>query len=286
MSIHRLPGLDPEHWYVIDTDYGQRTHRPPWQERKLSLHGPNCEASVSWSLFGKHGFGLGFMFGHNGDESDLGLDLYCGRLASVWLRLRAPWTRWAQSKAKRDKTYSDSGDKDWYKSRHYGLRVWPRRGVFIEADVRSFKGEWSSTEPWYRHMKLDARMLLGGTRTERIEMDSGTCRVPLPEGVYDGTYTTERMVWSHVRYPGKIRDWFGKRSHISTTIEVPGGIPVEGKGENSWDCGMDGIFSSSGPGRVEQAIGSLVASVQRCRNRYGGPHNLERPMTVQEAANR
>ena len=285
MTIRHLPRLDPEKWYVIDTNYGERDARPAWQERKVSLHGPNTEASVSWNLLGKHCFGVGFRFGHNGSESDLGLDLYAGRLASVWLRLRAPWTRWAQSKPRRDGTYSASGDKDWHKPRHYGVRIWPRRGCLIEVDIRSFAGEWSSSDPWYRRMSLHTRHIFGRKRTDVTELESGTCRVPLPEGVYDGTYRTERMVWSHVRYPGKVLDWFGKRSRVTTTVDVPGGIPVEGKGENSYDCGMDGIFGMSAPGGVEETVGKLAATVQQDRNRYGGPHNLPRPMTVQEAGN-
>jgi hypothetical protein len=65
-------------------------------------------------------------------------------------------------------------------------------------------------------------------------------------------------------------------------LDIPGGIPHEGKGENSWDCGMDGLFGCSGA-TVAEAIANAVRHTQRDRERYGGPHNLTRPMTVAEA---
>jgi hypothetical protein len=126
--IRHLPRLDPERWYVWATEQG----RPAWQERKLSLHGPNSEASVSWNLLGRHGFGLGFQAGHNGGESDLGLNVYVGRLASIWLRIRAPWTRWARVSKERDPEH-------WYYARHYGVRLFPHNGCPMtvrEAETR------------------------------------------------------------------------------------------------------------------------------------------------------
>lgn len=283
MSIHHLPRLDPEKWYVINTEQASRTSRPSWQERKVSLHGPNTEASVSWSLLGKYAFGWGFQFGHNGSESDLGLDLYAGRFVKLWLRLRTPWTRWAQSKPRRDGSYGETEDKDWYKARHYGVRIWPRKWVFIEVDIRSFEGEWSSKEPWYRHMKINGTTIWGRHRSETIEGDSGVARIPLPEGVYLGTWVEKVSTTRHVRFPGTLRDRItGPRTHRYVDVKVEGGIPCEGKGENSWDCGMDGVFGTGGA-TLEEGIGNYVKAVLRNREAYGGPHDLERPMTVQEA---
>lgn len=274
--IRHLPRLDPERWYVIDVDHGAEQGRPHWQERKVILHGPNSEASVSWNLVGKHGFGVGFQFGHNGGDSDLGLDLYAGRLASVWLRLRAPWTAWARVTKEKD-------PENWYKARHYGLRIWPRKWVLIETDIRSFMGEWSSREPWYRHMKLDATTVWGRKTMEHGEGESGVARIPMPEGVYIGTWTEKWSVTRHRRFPGTLRDRImGPRRHRYIDIAVEGGIPCQGKGENSYDCGMDGVFGTGGP-TLQEAIGNYVKAVLRNRERYGGPHDLPRPMTVTEA---
>ena len=118
------------------------------------------------------------------------------------------------------------------------------------------------------------------------EGEGGVARIPLPEGVYTGTYTTERMTRRYVRWPGKAIDLVrGPMQWTSVNLSIEGGIPVEGKGENSYDCGMDGLLGCSGR-TVEDAIGNAVRSVLRDRKRYGGPHDLDRPMTVQEAERR
>jgi hypothetical protein len=51
-------------------------------------------------------------------------------------------------------------------------------------------------------------------------------------------------------------------------LDIPGGIPHNGKGENSWDCGDDGLWGCGGD-TVEEAIGHAVSSVLRSRRRYG-----------------
>lgn len=282
MTIRHLSKKDPDRWYIIGVNYGERTHKAPWRERKYELHGPNLFASVSWLLGKKQGFGWGFRLGHNGSESDVGLDLTFGPLGCLWLRLKAPWTRWMQAKAKRDGTYRETKDPDWYKARHYSLHIWPRRWVWIEAEIRAFESEWSSKEPWYRHMSLNPTAVWGRVRSETETIAAGVCKVPMPEGSYDATWERTVTTTKHVRWPGTWWDWLYKRRTEYVKIDVAGGIPCEGKGENSWDCGMDGVFGTSGR-TVEDAIGHMVRAVLRNRLNYGGPHDLDRPMTVQEA---
>ena len=43
-----------------------------------------------------------------------------------------------------------------------------------------------------------------------------------------------------------------------------------------------GVFGTSGA-TVEEAVGNYVKAVLRNRENYGGPHDLDRPMTVSEA---
>jgi len=276
MTIRHLPRLDPERWYVIETNHGRHEGRPSWQHRRMSLHGPKVEASAEWNLLGKHGFGVGFQLGRNGMESDLGLDVYLSRLGSLWLRIRAPWTRWARVSQERD----PSG---WYHARHTGVRLFPHRGCWARVEIEARDGYSSRTDPWWREMSLTPTLIFGRRRTETIEGDSGVARIPMPEGVYVGTWTEKITVSRHVRPLGTWRDrLLGPRRHRSVWLKVDGGIPCEGKGENSWDCGMDGVFGISGA-TLEEAVGNMVAAVLRDRERYGGPHDLDRPMTVAEA---
>lgn len=274
MTIHHPTGNDD--LYVIVTDH-DAPGRPAWSHRGASLHTPNMTASAEWNILGGHGFGAGIELGRNGWESDLGLNVYAGPLGSLWLRLRAPWTRWAQVNRK-----SRDGIAT-HEPRHTGIRIATYPGCIASLQIDNSNESWSTQRAWWREIKLSTVDLTGKTTTDQTGIDSGTCRVPMPEGPYPATYVTERITRRHTRFPGTLIDRWRRQSWISTTIEVPGGIPVEGKGENSWDCGMDGTFGISAPGHVHDVIGSLVASVTRDRARRGGPHDLTAPTTVADA---
>jgi len=276
VSVGHLPWLDPDRWYVINVDRTDDTARPSWQSRLVSLHGPNSTVSAEWSLLGKHGFGWGFRFGRNGSESDLGLNLYAGRLASLWLRLRAPWTKWAR-------VTEEADPKGWHNARHSGVRIHPHEGCQIAGEWEAYDGHWSRSDPWWRQWSITTTTILGRTKMETTEGESGATVVPLPEGNYLATWQEKTHTTRYRRAPGTWLDRLnGPRVTHFYNLSVEGGIPVEGKGENSYDCGMDGVFDASGS-TVPDAVAAMVRAVLRDRDRYGGPHNLTRPMTVAEA---
>ena len=273
-------------WWVhrIDED-----KRHPWRHRRLyfndrfghslATRDRVVEGRIEWSLFRKNGFGWGFKVGRNGDESHIGLDLYAGRVGSVWMRLRSPWTRWATIER-------DDSNKDWYKPRSYGVRLFPHDGCYFRAEWDAREGESSRNQPWWREISLTKYKIWGRTASEKIVEDSGACAIPMPEGTYPATWEKSRYEQRHVRWPGTWLDRVKSMDSKATFSidEIPGGIPNWGKGESSWDCGMDGLFGISGGFRtLEAAIGGAVESALRNRRRYGGPNNLPKPMTVTEA---
>lgn len=270
MSVRHIFGR--EDWYTITVDQADKgSTRPAWLYRSVWLHGPNMEAKAEWSLLDKHyRFGVGAVVGYNGDESDVGLDMHLSRIGNLYLRLRSPFTRWAR--------LSDYG------ARHTGIELAPYQGCYLrvrlahndDGGTRNAKGwEWS----------IRQHDVWGRTSHESEVVAAGVCTIPMPEGGYPATWEQKRSTWRHVRWPGKARDWFRERSRTDVWVSVGGGIPCEGKGENSWDCGMDGVFGTGGP-TLERAIGNYVAAVMRERERNGGPHDLTRPMTVGEAESR
>lgn len=276
MSVRHIRGRDD--WYVITADRDEDSGRPPWLHRGVWLHGPNLVAHAEWNLLAKRGFGVGFQFGRNGGESDLGLDLYVGRLASVWLRLGSRWTRWARVR-------QDKDPKHWYYARHTGVRLFPHDGCILSWEFDALDGMWRRSDPKWRRWSLTTTAILGRQTVDREEGESGVARIPLPEGVYDGIYKVQTITRRYERWPGRLLDLLcGPQRWKSVAVSVDGGIPIQGKGENSYDCGMDGLFSISGGfATVEDAVAGAVKSVLRDRKRYGGPHNLPRPMTVSEA---
>lgn len=54
-------------------------------------------------------------------------------------------------------------------------------------------------------------------------------------------------------------------------VDVPGGVPIPGKGENSWDIDDDATFSLVTPAStVEEAVQKFYDTVNERRARYGG----------------
>jgi hypothetical protein len=107
--------------------------------------------------------------------------------------------------------------------------------------------------------------LLGRREYSTVELEKIQTSVSLPEGQYPAEVTIIEERWQRERMPWPSR--VKRASHIE--MGVP--IPVPGKGENSWDCGDDGIYAtgSSSP-TVSGAVSSMVASVLRTRERYAG----------------
>lgn len=122
--------------------------------------------------------------------------------------------------------------------------------------------DWDSRRPWHRntitlHVK---EWIIGSPSCDTTKGEPVACVVPMPEGSYPATATPESRTWT----------WrFGrKKTRESYSLDIPGGIPFSGKGENSWDCGDDGLFGTGGD-TLEKAIGNAVASVLEKRRRYG-----------------
>lgn len=272
MSVKHI--LGHKDWYVITRDDAQ-PGRPRWHAGCRVLHGPNVEARAEWSLF-RYNFGWGFRLGRNGGESDLGLDIHLGKLASLYLRIGSPWTKWANVKKERD-------PKGWYHARHYGFNLRAHKGNLVRIECGARANMSSKSDPWYREISLSWMHIVGRTTYENTIEDSGVVSIPLPEGNYVGTWRKERLVTRHRRFPGTLIDALRGTPHrIDYWLDIEGGIPHNGKGENSWDCGMDGLFGCGGR-TLEDAVANAVKHTLRDRERYGPRKPLPRPMTVGEA---
>lgn len=123
---------------------------------------------------------------------------------------------------------------------------------------------WIRDRPWHRNpICLHVwEWIVGRHRCEIVEGDERiNVLVPMPEGAYRGTIREQRFIRSYR---------FGiTKAQVSYWLEIErGGLPFSGKGENSWDCGDDGLCGIGGD-TPEQAIGNAVASALKSRRRYG-----------------
>jgi hypothetical protein len=164
-----------------------------------------------------------------------------------------------------------------------GIRALRHRKLFsgrwgTEREIKLSVFEWalswrlwvdpmssSSRTPKWRDGYLHFGDLLLGKRKytcEYGEWHDATCE--MPEGSYTTRVRTMLQEWKRPRWP-----W--PRVRGGYDIEIPGGVPIPGKGENSWDCGEDAVMATgSNAPTIEEAMKELAASVMETRKRYGG----------------
>lgn len=125
---------------------------------------------------------------------------------------------------------------------------------------------WYSDDPkWRRGRWSPVDALLGGWEYSKEIISKHDVAIPMPEKAYAATVELEQRSWHRKRFA------FIRKSKMGAHIDIPGGIPHEGKGENAYDCGEDALFSMSCQAEsLHEAIGSTVAAVMRYRIKYGG----------------
>lgn len=106
--------------------------------------------------------------------------------------------------------------------------------------------------------------IFGKTKSAKQVLEEREVEIPMPEKSYKGTAKLILYTWTRPR-------WF-KKTMKRVEIDVPEGIPHEGKGENSWDCGKDATFGMT-TGECEsiaEGVGKLVGTCLNDRVKYGG----------------
>lgn len=247
------------HWQNLSNRENRRgvtiQHRFPWNGRAWfnigqggSHYRDRRQMQIEWAIGGWRGFGAGVRLGPWGDEA-VNLHVHIG-IVAIYLAFDSMALYKRFSEGRRDREYEFSVFRDW--------------------DVRFKLGgsplEWSRKQPWYWDWHCDlVDLTFGRTRYTAEQLDAFAIAIPMPEGTYAASVKVERAEWRRPRWP------FLWRRRVSATVDIPGGIPFPGKGENSWDCGMDGLF---GMGSVHTEPAGIVADVQRAvfesRERYAG----------------
>lgn len=147
----------------------------------------------------------------------------------------------------------------------------------VDTDAVRFtlwgNGDWDSKDPWWKNgvsfHYFD--FLLGRMKCAHEKGETIDVLIPMPEGCYAAKLTFEKRMWKRPRWKSFSRE--------TCDIHIPGGIPFLGKGENSYDCGDDGLWGiGSNSHDVEKAIGTVVTSVLESRKRYGNTARVQLAM--------
>lgn len=239
------------HWQNLNDRPGDRrgsTGNPFWQGRWWLSFGELLTISFTW--FFKSSF-CHARIGVACNDEDLGFSIALPPVA-FWLHFEGKLTRWSHAlrgKGEYDGRKTELSIHDWA----FWGSIWAR------------EHSWSRDDPWWMHWHLDFADLVLGKNVHSAEaLDERDVRIPMPEGAYEAKAIFKRETWKRSRWPWPL---VITRLHL----EIPGGVPVPGKGENSWDCGPDATYGTTGPAQsIEEGIGRFVGSTLALRKRRGG----------------
>ncbi len=144
--------------------------------------------------------------------------------------------------------------------------IWTPRDEWTRATPRYRNGSWHPIDTFLgKHVYRE-----GVGETHHV-------LIPMPEGGYPATIKVAADSWKRPL-------WFRVTRHRAR-VEIPSGIPHQGKGENSWDCGEDALFElTCAAASVEDAIGKVVASVLESRRKYDGNRMAKYPPAAEYVA--
>jgi hypothetical protein len=197
---------------------------------------------------------LSFGIGEGEHALSAGVDLI---VASLWIN----WSHfkvqsWLAKKTKRkDQKYGNGREIEVY---------WHKWGLWwtLWGDPMESRGK---RDPWYvqMHNWNIPDILFGRSKYSSRVLNEERVIIPLPEGGYPALVRINLDTWRRPRYPFA-------RSMVRSEIIPDKPIPFPGKGENSWDCGEDAIYSLYGPYDTPlKAAMAASESVMRNRLRYG-----------------
>ncbi len=244
----KMPDGDRKVWFHSQNLNEDRNGEPkgwPYHGRWWLHLGHKHEIHFSWNLW-SHFCGIGI----GTDSEDRALKLHIAfPPVSFWLTLSVPQLiRKTKPFNTFEFEFAELRVFDyalWWKFWHG--EDWNRKRASKFRD-----GNFHPIDFFLGHMKC---------KTEVLETKD--VQIPMPEGLYAAKAKMEERTRSRAR-------WFGKKS-TSIWIDIPGGIPHQGKGENSWDCGEDALCGCGVEGTsYEKAIAHVVESVLKYRRKYDG----------------
>lgn len=169
--------------------------------------------------------------------------------------------RWLNSLIYRHKLYDR--ELEFEVGFHHGMTA----SVSLFSDTMGWKkSDWK----WYWNI---GDKLKGKYEVSKKIVEERDILVPMPEKAYPAHAILADWTWKYPRWKSQtIR---------RCEINIPGGIPFAGKGENSWDCGDDAVFGTT-TGKVRnipEAVGGLVGSILADRVKNGGwsDYDFKRP---------
>jgi hypothetical protein len=128
--------------------------------------------------------------------------------------------------------------------------------------------ESQGSDPWWWHGYWDTqRLLKGKAHYSEQELREDECMIIMPERSYPARFKIYIARWEYPR-------WFTQTKEM-IEFKMVEGIPIPGKGENSWDCGDDAVMGTTKEhrGSLRDAMNEVAMDAMKTRIRHGGSMN-------------
>jgi hypothetical protein len=273
-------------WLTVQHECPDRKKvRGQWVDVTTRMDVLTLHADVAWFDKASHaGFSV-----ETDDEAGLRVFVGLWKLVNAWGAVGSPALRsWRYRRGRaRGKPFKVNPELNLVSLHFHGRAVW--------WQVWHPKWEHKRGTPRWRYGSFQAWDWLVGKPVSAAEtLFEEHADLLMPEGVYRCTVVVRRRVWLRKRWPALVTVGY----EVTPDADVDGTagyIPVPGKGENSWDCGPDGVYSQAGPltdpvfagltdtehplprerelrtRAVDAALAGLRGSVLETRRRRGAP---------------
>lgn len=245
------------HWHMHSINHRKDGGRRKWIHRSWHVYREHDVASAELAVPG--GFSLRLVLNDdNPIEGNIGLGLFTLYWHLGWWARSLPLCQWMARRYR-------------YDAREIEV-YWNGEAVALFWSLWMRPHEWRRGEAkWRRGSFHPVDLLFGKQRYHKnilTEATPITITIPGDPAPYPATVALEHPVWTRSRWPW----WPLRREHYTADIEIPAGIPIPGKGENSWDIDDDAVYGMSTPATtIDEAVAAVVASVERDRKRHGWP---------------
>lgn len=183
---------------------------------------------------------------YDSDELQLGINL---GILHIWIGYSSNWIFRTLGKVGKllGRKYGRSYNSHVHIGRYLSLEIF---------------GDSCGEEPLFKRYIDLVRIVTGRPKHSIETIKTGETTVIMPEKEYKATYQIDRRTNTFPR-------WF-KNVWETIEIKVEGGIPHQGKGENSWDCGMDATHSISTvyKGSLRGATDKFAMDILKTRQRH------------------
>lgn len=228
------------------------SHERPWDHWRGWLNFPGNTLGVEWSRRGNFRLDLTFADSATGDHA---ITLLVGLpwLFNLWIWLeRAKWVERLPGVEFVSGDYG-SGERELSICTHDGYLWW-----------RLWRNpNYGKSKDWRDGAFNPANFFLGRAKYSEYGHNTFESFVELPEGRYPVTIKIYRATWKRPR-------WYKARTVQRADIKCEAGVPIPGKGENSWDQEDDRLYEVTClAGTVEEAKAAFVDSVMERREKYG-----------------